>query len=142
MVPIDCLHFLCIFAFSTHHFSLFSSKTDVFLLCFWLFYMFSSTGSPVSLEYEAVRLWTNDFCEEQRIGQGGFGSVFNGYIHFEGEAALETSRTLLPSDRRRVAVKKISTALLTMATSAADEDRGKLERNALQVIFRSIFLAF
>ena len=103
---------------------------------------FSSAGSPVSLEYEAIRLWTNDFCEEQRIGQGGFGSVFNGYIHFEGEAALETSRTLLPSDRRRVAVKKISTTLLTMATSAADEDRGKLERNALQVIFRSIFLAF
>ena len=49
-----------------------------------------------------------------------------------------SSRELLPAERRRVAVKKINASSLALAASGVDGDRTRLERNMLQSTQREI----
>ena len=94
-------------------------------------------GPPVQLSLDMIRLWTNDFEDEKRIGRGGFGDVYAGLIFVETERS-GSSQELLPAERRRVAVKKINASSLALAASGVDGDRTRLERNMLQSAQREI----
>ena len=70
-------------------------------------------GLPIQLPFNVISKWTDDFNVERKIGAGGFGDVYRGFILFGNEQSIKLVKSSqLSLNRRPVAVKRINTASL------------------------------
>ena len=70
-----------------------------------------TTGPPVQLSYGTIRSWTDNFNSDKIIGRREYGNnvFYEGYIVCETDRFdVTSSKDLLPANRRRVVVKKMS----------------------------------
>ena len=98
-------------------------------------------GLPIQLPFNVISKWTDDFNIERKIGAGGFGDVFRGFILFDNEQSIELVKSSqLSLNRRPVAVKRINTASLSLGDGigANSSDQRKVRRDILSTAQREI----
>ena len=76
----------------------------------------TSSGDPVEIPFDVLKLWTSDFSNDGKIGEGGFGDVYEGTIRYE-RSSLDYP---LAGEAKKVAIKRVNFPMLSRLTQQRD----------------------